>query len=424
MEKAFRFWMPIRKAGLDAAGRRWIEGIASDEGRDLQGEIVVQKGLDLDYFAKRGFFNWDHQDVVVARGAGGEEKICIGKIGEPTDVRLTPQGLYVKGFLYHQTPLADAVWDLANSLEASGAKRRLGFSIQGKTIARDGAAIARAWIQDVAITPAPVNPRTYLDVAKSLGTTPAAFGKALATGYETGADAPVEEGEGGALRPESLERAQPACPTCGTHACTIPGHAVAEEKGIEETVPGHEFEKSIEETLTDGLEKGLLGAATRAVASVVGRLRRRRPEAPNDEPAPGSTPAPTPAAAPPRAARHLPLQAGPTGELDARTRPWKNRGGVLGYGPEHWVPDPSGEKRGGGPAHSYPKPGSTRRAGFHGPTAFFDSEPAEPIRRAFDREQAVTFVQLHRGYSRPTAEAAVDLLFEVAKPEWLAAGPA
>ena len=43
-EETFSFWMPLAKAGEDADGKRWIEGIASDDGEDLQGEKVVQKG--------------------------------------------------------------------------------------------------------------------------------------------------------------------------------------------------------------------------------------------------------------------------------------------------------------------------------------------------------------------------------------------
>ncbi len=362
-EDAFSFWMPLAKAGEDADGKRWIEGIASDDGEDLQGEKVMQKGLDVEYFVRRGFFNWDHQDVVAVKGAGGVERLAIGKIGEPTIARLTPRGLFVKGFLYRGNPLADAAWELACSLEASGARRKLGFSIQGKTLRKDGNRIVKAWIQDIAVTPAPVNPRTYLDVVKGLGTTAEELGKALSTGHAKGEDGPSTPGDGGALRPESLEG-------CETDACDC------EDAG--------ELEKALADAFGDALEKALLGPAVSAARSAVRKLGQRVKN---------------------RVTR---------GRFVSDAEPWTDQHGIPRTGPDGWVADPTGEHRGGGPGGTYPvSPRSKNRAGVYGSSRLNDAD-AHPV-KALTRAEAVRFVQLEKGYSRPTAELAIELLFEAAR---------
>jgi hypothetical protein len=55
-----------------------------------------------------------------------------------------------------------------HALTASGANRQVGFSIQGKVKRRAGKEIAECWIQDIALTPAPVNTTTWAEIAKSL----------------------------------------------------------------------------------------------------------------------------------------------------------------------------------------------------------------------------------------------------------------
>ena len=57
---------------------------------------------------------------------------------------------------------------MATALQKSGSNRRLGFSVEGKTLQRDGKIVKRSWIKDIAITAEPVNHHTYLDVIKSI----------------------------------------------------------------------------------------------------------------------------------------------------------------------------------------------------------------------------------------------------------------
>lgn len=162
-EEKFNFWVPAQavvvkggKSGADSDGRRWIQGIASTESRDLQGEVVAQKGIDFSYFLKHGYLNNDHKP-------GNENKV-----GEPTECRLTKDGLWVKGFLYPDKKTSNDIWTHMTNLTKSGSSRRMGFSIEGRVVKRNGRTIEKCWIQDVAVTPSPVNATTWAEMAKSL----------------------------------------------------------------------------------------------------------------------------------------------------------------------------------------------------------------------------------------------------------------
>lgn len=160
---SFSFFVPAnaltihKSSDVDGASpRKWIQGIASTPHVDLQNEVVDQAGIDFSYFLEHGFFNDDHK-------SGPENKI-----GQPTEAKVTPHGLWVKGFLFEGNPRADAYWELLQSLKVSGSQRKVGFSIQGKVKRRDGNKIRECWIQDIAVTASPVNTATWAEVAKSL----------------------------------------------------------------------------------------------------------------------------------------------------------------------------------------------------------------------------------------------------------------
>lgn len=203
-EDTFSCWVPAQAVivkgganGADKTGKRWIQGIASTSSKDLQGEIVEQEGIDFTYFLKHGYLNNDHKP-------GFENKV-----GQPTEAKLTKQGLWVKGFLFENNKVSDDIWNLINSLETSGSSRRVGFSIQGKVQRRAGSTIKKCWIQDIAITPAPVNATTWCEMAKSLSAQSWDFSKGIADpttddNEETEEKALTAQGSGGALVPESL----------------------------------------------------------------------------------------------------------------------------------------------------------------------------------------------------------------------------
>ena len=165
---------------------RIIEGIASTPDLDLQNEKVVAKGIDYSYFLEHGYFNWDHQ------------KGPANKVGEPWICKAVPEGLYVKGFLYKGKKVADALWEHIQSLKSNPqSRRKVGFSLEGKTLLKKGQEILRCWLKDIAITTAPINYNTYLDVVKSLSAYD--FSKAMAAGHAT-----ANQTGGAALIPEDL----------------------------------------------------------------------------------------------------------------------------------------------------------------------------------------------------------------------------
>jgi hypothetical protein len=196
-EESFSFFVPVtalevKKSGEGKESKRWIQGIASTNSRDLQGEIIEQNGIDFSYFLKHGYLNDDHKP-------GPEHKI-----GQPTECKVTKNGLWIKGFLFSNHKRADYYWELMNALSASGADRKVGFSIQGKVKRRNGKQITECWIQDIALTPSPVNTTTWADMAKSLSAAEWAFDKSVSELAGEDEEKALTAG-GSPLVPESLE---------------------------------------------------------------------------------------------------------------------------------------------------------------------------------------------------------------------------
>jgi hypothetical protein len=155
--ESFHFFIPVeRLEKSEKDGKRFVQGVASTDDRDLQGEVVKQSGIDYAYFLKYGYINDDHKD-------GPEHKV-----GEPVECRITPAGLWMKGFLYKGKERAEYWWEHINTLASNGSARKVGFSIQGKIQRREGNTIAKCWLQDVAITASPVNTNTWAEIVKSL----------------------------------------------------------------------------------------------------------------------------------------------------------------------------------------------------------------------------------------------------------------
>ncbi|MFH0957675.1 MAG: hypothetical protein V1897_03140 [Pseudomonadota bacterium] len=192
----FQFWVPIEKAEAvkDKSGNavRRIRGVASTPDEDLQGEIIHQTGLDFAYFLKHGYLNNDHKPGFV------------NKVGEPTVARINNNQFYIEGFLYNNHPVADEIWKLMQAQESTQeARRKVGFSVQGKVKRRMGKQIMNCWVQDVAITAAPINTKTWAEIVKSLNDEEwleeCDIDRALSAGYATS-----NQTGGAALRTESL----------------------------------------------------------------------------------------------------------------------------------------------------------------------------------------------------------------------------
>lgn len=161
-EGKFDFFLPlevISKADVPD-GKRWIQGFASDSDTDLQGEKVIQSGINWDFFLSSGYFNDNHAQDIDAR------------IGEPTECRLVNGKLFVKGFLYKGLERADKWWNFIQTIEKESSTRKVGFSIEGKVLLRQGKSILKCFLTNIAITANPVNQRTYLEICKALAQLP------------------------------------------------------------------------------------------------------------------------------------------------------------------------------------------------------------------------------------------------------------
>lgn len=164
-EPDMNFWIPIdfEKAKDKKTGEKImkIKGIASTGDIDSEGEILEPVGFDLSRFLSGGFLNWNHQSKTMGAGA---------IIGEPTAASVNSKGeLEVAGVLYNGHPLAESVWNLAETLERNKSKRKLGFSIEGRSLERDPMnpkRITKALLTGLAVTHVPVNTNTYLDLVK------------------------------------------------------------------------------------------------------------------------------------------------------------------------------------------------------------------------------------------------------------------
>jgi hypothetical protein len=162
----FKFFVPCEiEKGEDKQGKKVmkIKGVASTNDEDSDEETLNPSGFDLSYFKKNGFINWHHSYK--------DKPTAV--IGEPTLAEVRKNELYIEGLLY-DSKLANEVYELAETLEKSGSKRRLGFSIEGKATERGSEDknhplyrfIKKAKITGVAVTPTPKNASTIVDIMK------------------------------------------------------------------------------------------------------------------------------------------------------------------------------------------------------------------------------------------------------------------
>ena len=199
----FHTWVPFRIVGLEKAGdkgekRYRIQGIATTEHMDQDGDTIVQGGLDFTPFLKHGWFN-DNHSKDTADVLGYPDRV-YSVVLDDDGVKVPATA--VEGYLL-DTPAARKIVEIARSLE--GTPRQLGFSIEGPLPVRDPRnpnRIVKATVRNVAITNCPVNPHTKLGLAKSLR----ALG--LAKGMDVGAPGQARgvavTGSARPLMPESL----------------------------------------------------------------------------------------------------------------------------------------------------------------------------------------------------------------------------
>lgn len=197
MNDIFKFHLDADICKSEASeGKRLIQGYASTSARDRQDESLVQKGLDISDFVNYGYFNYDHDNSII--------------LGYPLSTcKVTDEGFWVQGELLKGIPVADRMWELALALQKSSAPRKLGFSVEGKVLQRQGNQVVKAKIYNVAITANPVNTScSWEAIVKSFKNeeTPiniSSIDKALEVGHPVN---PLEQTGGGCFVKEDLEK--------------------------------------------------------------------------------------------------------------------------------------------------------------------------------------------------------------------------
>lgn len=163
-------WIPITACKADpevpgGAARMIVEGFASTDHKDFEGETTLQEGLKWEYHLKHGWITDGHEKI---------EKATAG-LGHPLKVEqvTTPdghKGTRYRGFLLDTESNRRLYASIAAATELDDS--RYGFSIQGPVLRRSGPdnkTLAQVLITDVALTRHPVNPYATLSaVAKSL----------------------------------------------------------------------------------------------------------------------------------------------------------------------------------------------------------------------------------------------------------------
>lgn len=166
--RPWKFFMPtddsyieksLKQDGIagDKDPTSWkLGGIASSSIEDLENEIVVPEGIDTTYYVKYGYWNSDHK------------KGAAFKVGIPTKAETRKEGLWHEGYLLKDMPEAQGIWALIKTLKEGAHPRRVGWSIEGKTILQEGRKILKSFLIDTAVTANPVCVATYAEILKSL----------------------------------------------------------------------------------------------------------------------------------------------------------------------------------------------------------------------------------------------------------------
>src|SRR5690606_29939815 len=134
----------VKSMGGDSSSfdEPWIfEGIASTPDVDLFNEVVYPESFknSLDFFKSNGKIFFDHdyakqnEDWLLKYGFTKDEILSLkAPIGKPLDVELKPEGLYIKGILNKEHPMARLMWEKYLTNSDDNFRDIIGLSIGAK----------------------------------------------------------------------------------------------------------------------------------------------------------------------------------------------------------------------------------------------------------------------------------------------------
>jgi len=145
-----------------------FQGICSTPDKDLEGEALLQKGLNFTPFMEHGEFNWNHIPFAMVG-------VPAGKKAWFEDPVWKSQGEIIGGLtVLEQNGVkytSDQIVQQHNALRKSGHTMGLCQSVEGKVVKRSdcGKFVKKADIYHIALTFHPINQGTSVDLlAKSL----------------------------------------------------------------------------------------------------------------------------------------------------------------------------------------------------------------------------------------------------------------
>jgi hypothetical protein len=138
-----------------------LYGVASDNSKDAQGQTLEPSGYQIDRFISDGFIDYEHL---------GNERASY-HIGEPVEGYVKDNKFFIKAKLWNKSKRARDVWDTIHVMKSSGSKRKVGWSIQGKAVAKDPYDenhITKAIVTKCTLTFSPINYNTWADIVKGV----------------------------------------------------------------------------------------------------------------------------------------------------------------------------------------------------------------------------------------------------------------
>lgn len=166
------FFAGLLKANpAEEGGRRFLYIETSNEARDLQGEVVLQKALadSADYYLRFGNLDLEHR-TVTGPVQGAAPDYALWEIGKPVRVESGRGRTFVKAELYQgNTPVAasaNMVWDSVTKLRPpqrwypsiGGAVLKGGRSVERGADGRPHVVVSRVRWSNIGLSKTPVNP--------------------------------------------------------------------------------------------------------------------------------------------------------------------------------------------------------------------------------------------------------------------------
>ncbi len=171
-ETPFNFFIPLEyneyleKSATSEDSSKYdnmiVEGKASDNSTDFDGQNLEPNGFILDLFLQKGLINYEH----MAKKGGAKFNI-----GHPVEAYIKNNEFFIKAKLWKGNEYAQDLWDTMLIMKANNVDRQVGWSIEGASIEKDPSnknRITKSLITNCALTFMPKNFNSYADIVKGV----------------------------------------------------------------------------------------------------------------------------------------------------------------------------------------------------------------------------------------------------------------